>query len=265
MHTDGTTIFEFNEYHFMVRNLQASGTMQEDLLYYSPYPLIRDGVRKMVNVLVSDFRHLFATDVSSAGHEPGEHGRGAEMANLIERLEYFTIQGDVLTVVSGEGKFVKEPIKSPLLLSLISHIKRLLVPVDSAVEHSDMGEAYAGGDSMPGVLDTSQFICRRCGVCCHRFAVVVKPGEWGPIAALLHITVDALRARCLEMEPFSWSEHNALIRRIPSPGKKAARNDLQCVFLKEEAEKIHCCSIYDARPSACRRYVPGTSLCLSSR
>jgi len=270
MHIDGNTILEFNEYHFVIRNLQASGTFREDQVFYPAAPMARDAVRKMVNVLVSDYHHLFTRDnpaeKGAAAHAGGvDFRRGYQLGMLIDDLAYFTIQGDMLTVVSTEGGFVQEPLKAPLVLSLAAHLKRLLARVQPAAEQHGEGEAFYGGRDSPARLTSSHFTCQRCGVCCHRFAVVVKPGDLEPMAAYLNVHEERLKARYLEREPFSWSEHNAMIKRRAPAGKKESRNSMPCVFLKKEEGGLHTCSIYDARPRACRRYLPGTSLCLSAR
>lgn len=45
----------------------------------------------------------------------------------------------------------------------------------------------------------------------------------------------------------------------------AAADRNQCVFLGGVVGSIVTCTIYDVRPSICRRFVPGSDLCLEAR
>ncbi|GEM_PF-2223096 len=306
------SIIEFNRYHFVVKNLRASGTMQEDLCYYSSYPLICQTVRKVVNIIVTDFSTLFEDDAadrernwiidgveadeqsytinsvpggerdgdkdsvegsekqSKGGVEGSSEGdsktggeRGDKLGKLIQRLEYFTIQDDIITVVTSEQKFIREPISSPLLKSLAAHIKRL-------VSSTSPAEAPSDGNGInlyfyPAATDigslSASLTCNRCGRCCSKYEVIATPDEIEQIAVFLRISISELWKQYLGVEPYTWSEHNALIRKsIPICRK---RKDIagNCVFLGEEPGDGKCCVIYEVRPSACRSYLPGTNLC----
>ncbi|MHC9539333.1 MAG: YkgJ family cysteine cluster protein [Vulcanimicrobiota bacterium] len=270
------SIVEFNRYHFVLKNLLASGTMQEDQFYYSSYPLICQTVRKAVNLIATDFSSLFEDDSadadesrliekSSTDEGDGTAGReqGCRLGKLIQKLEYFTVQGDIITAVTSEQKFIREPIRSPLLKSLVAHMKQLLAsaspaeaPVSIDSTHRSLFPGAADIESLP-----SSLTCHRCGRCCSLFEVIVTPCEIEQIASFLKISISELRTDYLEAEPYTWSDHNALIRKSTPSGRTGNDRIRKCLFLREESRDKHCCDIYEARPSACRSYLPGTNLC----
>jgi Fe-S-cluster containining protein len=260
-----STILEFNEYHFVVKNISPMGTMDESLFHYFSHPLIRDAVRKVVNILVTDYRTL-CENALTVGTAPGSaekdsmEGRRNELGRLITALEYVTLQNNLLTIVAGEGQFISEQISSAYLRSLFSHVKSLLGVLDPGREMVQQVSA-APVFLMPS-LGLELFTCRRCGKCCGSYTVVVKPDDCGRLAAFLTITGTEFSERYLEKEPFTWSEHNRQLRRMPSKGRKGREQQLMCVFLKKEAENASACIVHKVRPDACRRYIPGTSLCL---
>jgi len=268
------SIIEFNRYHFVVKNLLPSGTMQEEQLYYSSYPLICQAVRKAVNLIVTDFGSIFEDDSadkdksmieasSSEGHGTASIEQSFRLGKLIQKLEYFTVQGDIITAVTSEQKFIREPIRSILLKSLVAHVKQLLASVLSVKAPESIDDTYPNmfpGDTDIGSLPSS-LTCHRCGRCCSLLDVIVTPGEIEQIAAFLKISVSQMRKDYLGAEPYTWSEHNAMIRKSePSDRTEKIR---KCLFLREESKDKHCCDIYEARPSVCRSYLPGTNLCHS--
>lgn len=270
------SIIEFNRYHFVVKNLLPSGTMQEEQLYYSSYPLICQAVRKAVNLIVTDFGSLFEDDSADAGGSrliektstdegdgTASREQGCRLGKLIQKLEYFTVQGDIITAVTSEQKFIREPIRSPLLKSLVAHVKQLLISATPAEAPGSIESTHRS--LFPGAADIESLppslTCRRCGRCCSLFEVIVTPCEIEQIASFLKISISELRTDYLGAEPYTWSDHNALILKSTSSGRTGKDRIRKCLFLREESKDKHCCDIYEVRPSACRSYLPGTNLC----
>jgi Fe-S-cluster containining protein len=274
MHIDEHSILEFNNYHFVVRNLTAS-TMDEAMRYYSAFPLIREAVRKVTNLLGTDFPSLFAGDSSALNREMcrdelSQEQRRFDLGRLITSMEYFTIQGDQLTLVTSEQRFARETISRPPLKSLVSHIKRLVTAIvpGEVIPHDGEPEAMkhwaAPEAGCPSGIPASLLKCRRCGECCRSFSVVVTPDDIACMAKSLALTRADLRAQYLAPEPYTWSEHNALLKTVLPPGRGAKSRTQQCIFLKREEANSCSCGIYPARPSACRRYLPNLGLCRRS-
>ncbi|MGV8122763.1 MAG: YkgJ family cysteine cluster protein [Candidatus Xenobiia bacterium LiM19] len=268
------SIVEFNRYHFVLKNLLASGTMREEQFYYSSYPLICKTVRKAVNLIATDFSSLFEDDSADAGTRGIEASSGegdatasreqcCRLGKLIQKLEYFTVQGDIITAVTSEQKFIREPIRSPLLKSLVAHMKQLLASATPAEAPGSIESAHQS--VFPGAADIgslpSSLTCRRCGRCCSLFEVIVTPCEIEQIASFLKISISEFRTDFLGAEPYTWSDHNALIRKSTPSGRTGKDRIRKCLFLREESRDMHCCEIYEVRPSVCRSYLPGTNLC----
>jgi Fe-S-cluster containining protein len=261
-----SSIIEFNRFHFVLKNLLPSGVMHEEQLYYSSYPPIRQAVRKLTNIVVTDFNALFEgvdTTSSKIPQEASGPERGFLLGKLIDRLEYITMQGNVLTAVTSEQRFVTERIGSPLLKSLIALIRKLIASASPAI--SAESDADSVTSPFPGTLDIASLpaslTCLRCGRCCNTYDVIISPDEIERISAFLGISKWKLEEKNLDPELYTWSEHNARIHKAPVPGAKGRDKARECVFLREERVGIKSCAIYEARPKACRSYLPGTTLC----
>jgi len=259
-----SSIIEFNRFHFVLKNLLPSGVMHEVQRYYSSLPLVRQTVRKLTNTIVTDFSVLFLNDGdTSVQMSQGDTGRGFMLGKMIDRLEYFNIQGDVITVVTSEQRFAREPVASPLLKSLVAHTRSLIAAASSAEEAGRGGDAIAG--IFPGAADIdslpASLTCRRCGRCCSAYEVICTSGEMERIASFLGIPIRELNDRFLGAEPYTWSEHSALILKSPRSAAKGKGRGGECMFLRDEPSGVKSCSIYESRPAACRSYLPGTALC----
>lgn len=255
-----SSIIEFNRFHFVLKNLLPSGVMHEEQYYYSSHPLIRQTLRKVTNLIATDFGSLFANGGDDAvGISQRNPDRGFMLGKLIDRLEYFTVQGDVITVVTSAQRFAREQVTGPLLKSLLTHIRSLIAAAYHAEGAGSDGDNVA--DLFPGAADIgslpASLTCRHCGRCCSTFDVVCSTGEIETIAAFLELSTGDLRERYLGAEPYTWSDHGALIRKSSRKGR-----DSRCLFLTDEPSGLKSCAIYEARPKACRSYLPGTPLCL---
>jgi Fe-S-cluster containining protein len=275
MHIDERSLIEFNRYHLVVRNLLDAGFMDEQSIFYYHVPLIRQAVRKMTTLMAADYLSLFTPDASDGREESNANqspdgGRGHDLGQRVAMMEYFVLQHDQLTLVAAEQRFFRGPIMNPVLKSLKSHVMMLLAShspeknlpgtdepgpsMEPFVSSGETGGTAVGSAAFP-------FKCRRCGKCCRSLAVIVTPEDMDRMAASIEIPLAELKTKYLEPEPFTWSDHEALVRKSPSLGKGRRKGSPRCIFLKEEALDLHSCEIYETRPEACRRYIPTMGHC----
>ncbi len=85
--------------------------------------------------------------------------------------------------------------------------------------------------------------CFRCGVCCQGRSPLIGPPEAEAIARFLGISVPLLLD--VYADPYPLAENASILRH----------DEWGCVFLSFEG-KAAACTIYDARPQACRTWQP---------
>jgi Fe-S-cluster containining protein len=93
------------------------------------------------------------------------------------------------------------------------------------------------------ITEQSPIPCFRCGICCTRYQPPLGPKDMGNIASALGIS----RSECI-------SRYAA---KVPTKeGYLLKHTEAGCVFLTWDADGRACCSIYSARPKACREWIP---------
>ncbi|MDQ7825245.1 MAG: YkgJ family cysteine cluster protein [Candidatus Eremiobacteraeota bacterium] len=257
------TIIELDEYSFSVKNLVFQGDqgeMDEVLLYYADYPPVRDEVRKLVRSVLCGFREILFPSMDDTA-APGR---------LIADLAYVTLQGDVITAVASSQKFVRERMEKEPLASRAARLKDLLAAIGGPQGKNRPSRESPGIPPAPSLSQGSStpdlaalLTCARCGRCCRQFEVVVSLEDMDRIATNLNIIEAELKAAYLKPDCFTWNEDAMVLKK--SNQSLWRREKPPCIFLKKGKGREHLCSIHEARPAACRRYVPGTAQCLRNR
>jgi len=103
--------------------------------------------------------------------------------------------------------------------------------------------------------------CQGCpGLCCKAFdAVVLAPGDASRLARFLKLTPSRFARKYLTYE----SMFNYLCRMIDGRGQDGQRVTIElnmhaCPFLDTKTGR---CTVYAARPKACRVFKPGNNYC----
>jgi len=94
--------------------------------------------------------------------------------------------------------------------------------------------------TLGGFIEASAIPCFRCGVCCERWSPELTPDDAERLARCLSLPMDAFLARYAR--PYPGGDH--VLRHT----------DSGCVFLTRDADGRAACTVYDARPEACRAW-----------
>ena len=263
--------YEFNEYCVIVRSIHPSGEIAEQTHHYVDIPMVLTMVRKMVNVIATDYRdslfshlcsgcRLQCTDTSEAA-SCLEH-----LGKRITHLEYVIFKNNELTAVASSGQFIRDTIRDGLLKSLLGHVDHLISGIKSAgsalfslpMRQSEGNQA--DGTKVNGRDATSLsslLTCHRCGRCCRELEVVLSRYDVEQIDRYLALKGTEKEKNYHTEEKYTWNEHNRMLMR---PGGNTKHPAVRCIFL-EEHEALSACRIYEARPRVCRRFLPGKERC----
>ena len=90
------------------------------------------------------------------------------------------------------------------------------------------------------MLDPNTFSCERCGECCIKYTVKISKAD----------------IERIKKQGYSSREFVEIDKNLPEPSKTVLRkkDNLWCVFLARNKNKVFSCKIYDARPTVCKMY-----------
>lgn len=103
------------------------------------------------------------------------------------------------------------------------------------------------------MIDPDNYDCTRCGACC--------VSDFDAVDYVHISTEDAEPLYADDLEHLIYVERKFGAQQLSMKTAYDSRGNCRCIALDGKVGEEVSCSIYDIRPSVCRKFQPGTDVC----
>lgn len=170
-----------------------------------------------------------------------EHIRNIlELHLFLERLELITVLSKKNTVPNPILNYEFHPKITRHVQSIIEELKNIDTPEEIVF------------------AEQSGVECARCGWCCFfRGEVLVTNDDIAGLSEFLKITPQEFTEKYTR-RVITWDKEARVLNRVSDPFSAVSNG---CIFIKQGEDKLFHCSVYSARPQACKDYKPSAYYC----